>query len=108
MARADDLNRLLGGEDATPPPIRRGRGVALSTDPAPPTDVAESQNHETAESQNRTEHTVPAVVRINRGYALREDLVRACKVAAIEDGKKLYQVMEAALEQYLAARAQEQ
>jgi hypothetical protein len=48
------------------------------------------------------------VVRINRGYALREDLVRACKVAAIEDGKKLYQIMESALEQYLAARAQEQ
>jgi hypothetical protein len=105
MARADDLNRLLGGEDAPPPPIRRGRGVALSTDPVPP--VAESQNRETAESQNRTDQTEPAVVRINRGYALREDLVRACKVAAIEDGKKLYQVMEAALEQYLAARDQE-
>jgi hypothetical protein len=49
----------------------------------------------------------PAVVQINRGYALREDLVRACKVAAIEDGKKLYQIMEAALEQYLAARDEE-
>jgi hypothetical protein len=46
-------------------------------------------------------------VRINRGYALREDLVRACNVATIEDGKKLYQSMEAALEQYLAARMQE-
>jgi hypothetical protein len=107
MARADDLNRLLGGEDTPPPPIRRGRGVALSTDAAPPAEAAQSQNRKIAQSQNRTDQAEPAVVRINRGYALREDLVRACKVAAIEDGKKLYQIMEAALEQYLAVRAQE-
>ena len=40
-------------------------------------------------------------VRTKRGYALREDLVKACKLYAVEHDRLLYEVMEEALEQYL-------
>jgi hypothetical protein len=39
--------------------------------------------------------------RVNRGYALREDLIKECKVLAAQNGRKLYEVMESALEEYL-------
>lgn len=42
--------------------------------------------------------------RVNRGYALREDLIREYKVLAAKDGRKLYEVMEEALEEYLERR----
>ncbi len=42
-----------------------------------------------------------AQVRKKRGYALREDLVKACKRMALEEDRTLYEVMEEALEEYL-------
>lgn len=39
--------------------------------------------------------------RINRGYKLREDLVKACKRLAIDEDQALYEVMEAAILAYL-------
>jgi uncharacterized protein YijF (DUF1287 family) len=41
------------------------------------------------------------VKRINRGYMLREDLIKALKKLAVDTDKKLYEVMEAAIEEYL-------
>jgi hypothetical protein len=99
-----DLGSLLGGESSKPP-IRRGQGMRLSTEPAPPeapvqeeTD-AETQKRENAGSQKRI--GAETQKRINRGYALREDLVKACKRIALEDDRNLYEVMEEALEQYI-------
>ena len=43
---------------------------------------------------------------MNRGYMLREDLILACKQAALSDGRKLYEVMEEALAEYLSRREQ--
>ena len=42
--------------------------------------------------------------RINRGYKLREDLVKAYKRLAIDDDLALYEVMEVALIAYLTER----
>jgi hypothetical protein len=39
--------------------------------------------------------------RVNRGYKLREDLIASLKHCAIEEGRKLYEVMESAIEEYL-------
>ena len=39
--------------------------------------------------------------RVNRGYMLREDLILDCKRIALEDGRKLYEVMEEALAEYV-------
>jgi hypothetical protein len=40
--------------------------------------------------------------RVNRGYKLREDLIKDCRRIALEEDKALYEVMETALEQYVA------
>jgi len=55
---------------------------------------AEKPNSETAEELERT----------SRGFAIRTDLVKAMKRVAIDDDKKLYEVLEAAIEQYLDRR----
>lgn len=42
--------------------------------------------------------------RVNRGYALREDLILDCKRIALEERRKLYEVMEDALAEYIKHR----
>lgn len=42
--------------------------------------------------------------RVNRGYALREDLIKELKIIAVQEDRNLYQVMEQAIEEYLARR----
>jgi hypothetical protein len=41
------------------------------------------------------------IVRINRGYRLREDIIKDMKNLAIDSNKKLYEVMEEAMVDYL-------
>jgi len=42
-----------------------------------------------------------AAKRVSRGYKLREDLIKALKRLAVDTDKKLYEVMEEAIEEYL-------
>lgn len=81
-------------DESSKPVIRRGQGVRLSTENRD-TDIAESQNRRTAKSQ------VDGSKRVNRGYMLREDLIVACKQLALSNGRKLYEVMEDAIVEYL-------
>jgi len=46
----------------------------------------------------------PKQKRVNRGYALREDLIKELKLIAVREDRNLYQVMEEAIEQYLERR----
>ncbi len=41
------------------------------------------------------------LIRKSRGYFLRDDLVKRCKRLVLEKDRKLYSVMEEAIEQYL-------
>ena len=41
------------------------------------------------------------MVRVNRSYALREEYIKQLKRIAIEEGRKLYELMDDALAQYL-------
>ena len=41
---------------------------------------------------------------MNRGYALREEYIKQLKRIAIEEDRKLYEVMDDALAQYLRGR----
>jgi len=106
MAAKGKLDAMLSNESSKPV-IRRGQGVRLSTEdqPAEPPPV---QSPAIAESQNRTiaESQPGELRRVNRGYMLREDLILACKQAALSDGRKLYEVMEEALAEYLSRREQ--
>jgi hypothetical protein len=107
-----DLAAMLGGE--TPKPaIRRGQGVRLSTETTPAAetqerDTAASQSSEIAETQKRrnaeTQKRNAGPKRVNRGYSLREDLIKEFKLIAVREDRNLYEVMEEALEQYLARR----
>lgn len=45
-----------------------------------------------------------AVKRVNRGYKLREDLIKACKHIALDEDRTLYEVMEEALAEYIARK----
>ena len=115
MPAKKDLAGLLGGGGDTPlPEIRRGQGMRLSTEQDHPQGQddrtnAETQDRTNAETQDRTnaqsrKGAPEARVRINRGYALREDLVKDLKRVALDEDRKLYEVMDEALEQYLARR----
>jgi len=102
-----NLSDMLGGP-GTPPEIRRGRGMRLSTEPVEATDgandAAQPDALKTAQSQDRMNAKSRQPSRINRGYALREDYVKQLKRIAVEEDRKLYEVMEEALAQYLARR----
>ena len=99
-----DLAAMLDG-DTTKPPIRRGQGVRLSTEA--PAAKAETQNSEIAETQKRKNtETQGKPKRVNRGYMLREDLIKEFKLLAVQEDRNLYEVMEEALETYLERRRQ--
>jgi hypothetical protein len=69
-------------------------------------DNALSQNRKNALSHQITPGNSPAPERVNRGYKLREDLIMACKLVALQERRKLYEVMEEALERYLDSKNQ--
>jgi hypothetical protein len=50
-------------------------------------------------SHSQKKGTAP--VRIKPGYTIRKDLIRECKRIALETEKKVYQVMEEALVEYI-------
>ncbi len=101
-----DLAKSLTSNTSRPA-IRRGQGIRLSTDtlttPDLPADVS-SRNQE-IEKSRKEERTKQKVKRVKPGYELREDLVKACKRIAFEEERHNYEIVEEALEQYLARRA---
>ncbi len=103
MAGKRNVSDLLDGTGKRTP-IRRGRGFQLSTETASEEQPA-TQEVSLDTSRNR-EIKPEKPRRIKRGYELREDLVKAFKVTAAEEGRKIYEVMEEALEQYLERRKQ--
>ncbi len=87
MAKNEEkLTGMLGSA-----PIRKGKGLQLSTD-------AKTRNRINAQSHER----------VNRGYKLREDLIDGCKQIALNQHRKLYEVMEDALSEYLERQKEKQ
>jgi hypothetical protein len=97
--------------------IPRGPGFRLSTEATEaPADspaaspVAESQignpaempERSNAETQNRKKAVQP--IRVNRGVSVREDLIIECKRLALDDRRKLYEILDEALTEYLQRR----
>lgn len=97
-----NLSEMLSGETA-PPEIRRGRGLRLSTETADE-DAAPLEAAADAQSQERTTAKSHKPLRVNRGYTLREDYIKQLKRIALDEDRKLYEVMDEALAQYLARR----
>ncbi len=98
----NNLNALLDKLDQTP--IRRGKGVTLSIDQQSPTadPTGNVQNGRTAVVQNnRNAGKIRKVIRPSKGYMIRSDIDKECKVLAAEKGRPLYEIMEEALITYL-------
>lgn len=87
------LKTLLSEEKK---PIQKGKPLELSTETStsPASDVS-------AKTHYRIIAPSEQYKRVNRGYKLREDLIKACKLKALEQDKMLYEVMEEALLEYL-------
>ncbi len=103
-----DRLKVSLAQPTTPPTIQRGRGVTLST--ATPVDGGEELKRQNAKTphgfkaEKPNGETAHEPERTSRGFAIRTDLVKAMKRVAIDDDKKLYEVLEAAIEQYLDRR----
>jgi len=69
---------------------------------ASPHERTSALTHERGIVEKRDGDSAPK--RVNRGYMLREDVVRDLRVLAVLEGRKLYEVMEEALMAYLAQR----
>jgi hypothetical protein len=61
--------------------------------------IAPTQESESAIKPPEPKQLEPE--RVNRGYKLREDLIKSMKRIALEEDRKLYEVMEEAMTQYL-------
>jgi hypothetical protein len=55
-----------------------------------------------AETRNRIKAVQP--IRVNRGVSVREDLIIECKRLALDDRRKLYEILDEALTEYLQRR----
>ena len=115
---SNDRDKLKVGlaQPTATPAIQRGRGVTLSTT-ALESDAetqkgreAERQRGTNAETQESVSGKAPESEkakepeRTSRGFAVRADLVKAMKRVALDDDKKLYEVLEEAIDQYLDRR----
>jgi len=87
--KGQSLNDLLGG-DLPQGIVKRGQGLHTSLD--------EKDTSALSHKDTKTPE------RVARGYKFREDLIKQCKQIALDDGKKLYEVMEEALSEYIARK----
>ena len=101
--KRQDLARNLAG-------IQRGAGFRLSTTEAPPAETppapAEAPLRTDAEVQNRKKAALSAA-RVNRGVTVREDLMWELKALALQQRRKLYEVLDEALVEYLRRHGRE-
>jgi hypothetical protein len=66
----------------------------------------ETEGKSTSAQNEKTKSAQKSVDRSARGVRIRGDLVKAFKVLAAEEDRKIYEVMEEALEQYLEQHRQ--
>ena len=106
MTKRDALNELLNKKPDVGA-LRRGKGLTLSIEqeqpPRFPSQGTQPGNEWSAKTHKRT--IAPASgekpLRVNRGYKLREDIIKRCKALAVDNGVPLYTIMENALLDYL-------
>jgi hypothetical protein len=90
MPKSSRLNELLDKGE-----IKRGKGFTLST---------EEHSAESAlvhKSTSAPVHSPSETIRPSKGFKLRSDVADACKLVAAQEKRKLYEVMEEALIEYL-------
>ncbi len=97
MPKSNRLNELLDKGE-----IKRGKGFTLSTEePQESALVHKSTNAEVHQGTSAQVHQQTETVRPSKGFKLRTDVADACKLVAAREKRKLYEVMEEALIEYL-------
>jgi hypothetical protein len=97
MPKSNRLNELLDKGE-----IKRGKGFTLSTeDSQESAPVHKSTNAEVHQSTSAQMHQNTEIIRPSKGFKLRTDVADACKLVAAREKRKLYEVMEEALIEYL-------
>jgi hypothetical protein len=89
-----NLSEAIGNLQPEVPELRRGEGVKLSIE-------GKASTTESLEQPGSSPRKDTAPVRIKPGYTIRKDLIRECKRIALETERKVYQVMEEALMEYI-------
>src|SRR5437763_15775643 len=100
MADKNKLAGMLNSEGA----IRKGKGYRLSTAPADEQPVEQEQaptEQSSRNLENLKSRKEEGVKRRKLGYEIREALIRQCKQVALDEDRKIYEVIEEALEEYL-------
>jgi len=114
-------SRFQGLFEPDAPPIEPTEQEQVETTAAQPTSevIKEPRNQGTKNRRNqgtkksrieeikepRNQGNIPtSVPRIKTNYEIRQDYVRALKRVAVDDGRKIYEVMEEAIAQYLEQR----
>ena len=62
---------------------------------------------EREEGKKKSRKQGDEVVRVKTNYEIREDYVRAFRIMAASEGRKIYQLLEEAIEQYLASKGKD-
>jgi hypothetical protein len=97
MPKSNKLNELLDKGE-----IKRGKGFALSTETSEESALLhKSTSAQVQKSTNAQMHQPPETIRPSKGFKLRTDVADACKLVAAREKRKLYEVMEEALIEYL-------
>lgn len=66
----------------------------------------QENNLEREEGKKKSRKQDDQVVRVKTNYEIREDYVRAFRIMAASEGRKIYQLLEEAIEQYLVSKRQ--
>ncbi len=74
-----------------------------SVAPTVPEEILESRNEET-KKERKQDNGAPTLTRVKTNYEIREDYVRAFKVMAADERRKIYQLLEEAMKDFLVKR----
>jgi hypothetical protein len=90
---------------------REGQPSETSATYTPPASKAEQlpeaasvQENKSAKVQESRTARTAKIERVTRGFQMRTDLIKALRRIAFEEDRNLYEVMEEAVEEYLARR----
>jgi hypothetical protein len=74
-----------------------------NTEKSTPTKIEEQHitNTDKPKYIKKEGHEAKQVERIKLGYSLRKDLIKDCRIIAAQTERKIYEVMEEALEEYI-------
>jgi hypothetical protein len=100
-----DLVKSAGTDIQPEAPLTRGRGLAgIIAEDTPP--VQEAPKPPQADKSTSTQDDMTELKRPVKSFRLREDLTHQIEVLAAQDRRKLYELVEEALEEYLERRRQ--